>query len=1056
MARTAGSVGLVFLAMTLIVPAVWAKGDVGEFRDPVQPVPAGSARARSGEAEEAGKGRKVQAGSGFRRGAWWTLNVTDGLLSTMVSAIAQDRGGSLWFGTSSGVSQYDGEWITTFTEYDGLGDNAVLSVLEDRHGNLWFGTEEGGVSRYDGRRIATFTTQDGLAGNSVLSMLEDRHGNLWFGTWGGGVSWYDGRQFTTFTTEDGLAGNEVRSMLEDRQGNLWFGTSGRTDSPTNLRRAVGPFGGVSRYDGSGFTTLTMRDGLASDDVRSMLEDRHGNLWFGTWGAGVCRYDGRQFATFTTQDGLAGDNVMSMLRDREGNLWFGTWGAGVSQYDGNQFITFKTRDGLGGNAVMSILEDREGNPWFGTDGGVSRYDGRWIATFTTEDGLASDDVWSLLQDREGNLWFGSSGAVSRYDGQGFTTFTTLDGLADGVLGSMLEDRQANLWFGSRGGGVSRYDGEQFTTFTTQDGLASGHVRSILEDRQGNLWFGTWEAGVSCYDGKRFTTFSTKDGLADDGVRSMLEDRHGNLWFGTWGLSRYDGKGYTTFTTKDGLAANEVMCILEDRQGDLWFGTWGGGVSRYDGRSFTTLTTLEGLADNIVLSMVEDQQGHLWFGTRGGGVSQYDGTVFQNLVRQDGLANNEVRAILRARNGDVWLATGGGVIRYRSHPAPPPIQLIDVVADRRYGPIREIRLPSSQPLLAFEFRGISYKTRAGQMVYLYRLEGHDPEWRQTREGRAEYQDLPSGEYLFRAKAVGRDLGYSEEPVEVKVTIHPPYGQLALFGGLGLAMVLAIVASGYGIRRRRERDQAREALMREMANELQTAHDLQMALMPTTAPQVAGLDVAGHCIPANHVGGDFFQYFPSGDKLDLCLADVTGAAMEAAIPVVMFNGILDKQMELGGSVETIFEGLNRTLHRTLDSRTFLCFTMAEIDPSRRSYRLSNAGCPYPYHYEAATGQATELQVSAYPLGVRANTEYGVIDGNLGPGDRLVFCSDGIVEAENADGEQFGYDRMMRTVRAVCEADLPAEDTIDRMLARVEAFSGEVAQADDMTCVVVTVLDA
>ncbi len=114
-----------------------------------------------------------------------------------------------------------------------------------------------------------------------------------------------------------------------------------------------------------------------------------------------------------------------------------------------------------------------------------------------------------------------------------------------------------------------------------------------------------------------------------------------------------------------------------------------------------------------------------------------------------------------------------------------------------------------------------------------------------------------------------------------------------------------------------------MQEMEEKLQTAHDMQMGLMPLESPQVEGFDIAGRCIPANHVGGDFFQYFEQSGKLTVTMTDVTGHAMEAAIPVVMFDGILDRQMELGGGIETIFEGLNRSLDRKLDGRTFVCFT-------------------------------------------------------------------------------------------------------------------------------------
>ena len=206
------------------------------------------------------------------------------------------------------------------------------------------------------------------------------------------------------------------------------------------------------------------------------------------------------------------------------------------------------------------------------------------------------------------------------------------------------------------------------------------------------------------------------------------------------------------------------------------------------------------------------------------------------------------------------------------------------------------------------------------------------------------------------------------------------------------------------------AQQRLIDEMEEELQTAHDMQMGLMPAEAPEIEGIDIAGRCIPANHVGGDFFQYFERDGKLSISLADVTGKAMEAAIPVVMFHGILKSQMELDEPMGTLFGRLTRTLHDSLDAHTFVCFVMGELHPTTFVFRLPNGGCPYPYHFQEESGEMIELQVDAYPLGVSPGTKYPVVETQLQTGDQVVFCSDGIAEAENVSGEQFGYERTSR----------------------------------------------
>ena len=246
----------------------------------------------------------------------------------------------------------------------------------------------------------------------------------------------------------------------------------------------------------------------------------------------------------------------------------------------------------------------------------------------------------------------------------------------------------------------------------------------------------------------------------------------------------------------------------------------------------------------------------------------------------------------------------------------------------------------------------------------------------------------------------------------------------------------------------------LTRKLEEELKTAHALQMGLMPTVSPAVNGFALAGRCLPATHVGGDFFQYFQRDGKLCFCLADVTGHAMEAAIPMVMFCGILRSQMELDEELENLFERLNRTLYQTLENRAFVCFAMGELDLAGHSLRLSNCGCPYPYHYRAASGEIVELEGEAYPLGVRLDSAPTIRQIDLAPGDRIVFCSDGIIETSNGASEQiFGFDGTAEVIRQACAEDLDVEALIERVVAAVDDFAGDAPQSDDRTIVALQV---
>jgi hypothetical protein len=139
-----------------------------------------------------------------------TYTTDDGLAHNDVYSIAVGGDGELWFGTSDGVSRFDGQTWTTYTTEHGLADNEVGSVALGPDGDLWFGTS-GGVSRYDGSTWTTYTNEDGLAHTHVASVAVGPDGALWFGTMGG-VSRFDGETWTTYTTEDGLADSNVLSI----------------------------------------------------------------------------------------------------------------------------------------------------------------------------------------------------------------------------------------------------------------------------------------------------------------------------------------------------------------------------------------------------------------------------------------------------------------------------------------------------------------------------------------------------------------------------------------------------------------------------------------------------------------------------------------------------------------------------------------------------------------------------------------------------------------------------------------------------------------------------
>lgn len=273
----------------------------------------------------------------------------EGLRFNGVYTIMEDSHNNIWFSYrwGRGVCMFDGK---TFTQFTGVGlyNNHVLSILEDDHRNLWFTKTGHGITKYDGEIFTDFTEKEGLSQNTITSVIQDSKGNLWLGTYERGVSKYDGNYITHYTEKEGLVNNFVLSVFEDSHGNIWIGTEG----------------GLSIYNGETFTQYTEKEGLSNSAVQSILEDNNNNIWIGTKHglnyfsykrdnvfsstASLSRsvrgevsekvpYNYPIIYTYNTADGLSGIEFYqhSAALDKKNRIWWGS-NKGFTVLDMNEF------------------------------------------------------------------------------------------------------------------------------------------------------------------------------------------------------------------------------------------------------------------------------------------------------------------------------------------------------------------------------------------------------------------------------------------------------------------------------------------------------------------------------------------------------------------------------------------------------------------------------------------------------------------------------------------------------------------------------------------------
>jgi ligand-binding sensor domain-containing protein len=297
---------------------------------------------------------------------------------------------ALWVGTSAGVHEVDlggGKLRGTFTRKDGLANEYVFAVGLDRQGQKWFGTNAGGVSRYKDGKWKTFFPMHGLADYWIYAFAEQKSGDFWIGTWAG-VNRLDAKsgKFSTYVKE--LVNEWVYGIAVDALDRVWFGTEGGVtmyDGKTWVSWTHKDGLGADNSDNlpfsanTGLGTRTRHDlSVASEGratynpnyVFSMLAAADGSIWAGTWGGGAARWDGTRWSNLTAKEGLAGNIVYSIAQDREGQLWFGT-NNGVSRWDGKQFKNLGLAEGLLDRNVYALAVAPNGDVWAGTKKGVAR-------------------------------------------------------------------------------------------------------------------------------------------------------------------------------------------------------------------------------------------------------------------------------------------------------------------------------------------------------------------------------------------------------------------------------------------------------------------------------------------------------------------------------------------------------------------------------------------------------------------------------------------------------------------------------------------------------------
>ncbi len=758
------------------------------------------------------------------------LTVKDGLSHNQINSIFRDSQGFMWFATRHGLCRYDGyEFRTFLRNADKPGSipfNYVSRIGESADSMMWLGFENRMSCSYDPRKetfadaSATLEARYGLKADA-RRIYTDRRRDLWVECDSGRLWHYSfadrkgrmtecRRGFTAAAPDrtgmmllyaDGTmdhisADNGSRDfsikvpagmdcsdcfVYCDRDGDYWlYGKDGARIYSSDKRRWIEPD-----------PALFPEPGKAR--VRDVASDADGRVWLAVENSGVYIVDkSRRSVRHIRHDAaeprsLTHDGTTCLYVDPDGGVWTGTFKRGVSYYNKNMF---------------RFRADK-----FHMLNGLPNFD---------------PDVSSIAEDSAGNLLVGVADKLVRVDRDSKAREVVGPGSAggetagDNVIIYMMTASDGTVWLSTYKMGLLSYDGHSFRHHVLDPerpaSPANRQVWATAEDANGYIWIGTWGAGLYGLNPAtgRVTAYRAAGGThGGEQITSVCAAGDGHIYMGTtYGLLTYDPANdifHKMLGNRKGdkrFGNQQISQVFEDSRGLLWIST-GEGLDIYDRRNDDVLEPVAELGKSIVNGVAEDLDKNIWVsctdgvyhivvngGPRAGSYS-FALKKYDDVGLSDNLALNQ-RAIMRHSSGTIVLGGVGGInlitpAELKDDTTTPRVRITgvqlfnrDVDIDSVYDGRRildaapsytdRIELNYGQNMFSVSFSAMNY-LYPEKVRYMYRLDGFDSDWVETRTNRITYTNLAPGEYDLRIKAVNDDGYAGDDSALLRVVVHPP---------------------------------------------------------------------------------------------------------------------------------------------------------------------------------------------------------------------------------------------------------------------------------------------
>lgn len=757
------------------------------------------------------------------------IKTGQGLPTHKINAISQTDDGYLWFATPNGVARYDGRVferiLDPYLETSGLEDSTGMAT-SDGSNNLWISFSRG-LARIDTTGLQWFVRSGKAEEARLWNVWKASQAHLWL-KGGESLFQFDNGQWSPADTWDEARFGKLQSLLDLGDHGLFCATHRgvwRRD-PANATWAD-----IQLEHGESFRNaqrfLYLSDGrilvasdhfLASFDgkdlkplirfqlpgrrlhVRFLFQASDERIWLGISQLGVFRVDLEEFSRVDGIERLSrfdSRRVGVGMEDHDGNLWISDDLTGLLRLNQKSIISLEVegRESIGPSRVECVYLADDGTIWTGTDRGLYQWtDADWARySVVTQDTWDNDSpsTRSITQDELGRIWFGGKDGLGvLIDGRySICSFSKSERIPSGPIHCVYRDRQGRIWCGDDRGAF--YFDPRFVDFESDDpeegvgviGLSEtfaipfpivdgeSRVNCILEDLAGDIWLGTQSAGVLRYHqpSKPADIFDHNHGLPKAPVVALSEGG-GRIWVGMGSsLGAINGNTVNVYSKDNGFRIGGINTVTFQSPDLLWIGG-NQGITRIQ------ISSLLATSEQLGYGEVDALQ----FGQR-------DGMSVPETTGRQGMPT------CVDSSGTVWFPTINGVIGIPNTSMPsgftaPSVCIRHVTVGERKAFESLIYSPTKPPLLEIgsnEERSLRLFFTANTFVdpeavtFIYKMSGHDKEWRKSAEGRdAVYASLKPGRYDFHVTGINHHGISDTEGARMAIVVHPRYYETALF--------------------------------------------------------------------------------------------------------------------------------------------------------------------------------------------------------------------------------------------------------------------------------------